>query len=88
MAIRKYGFCLLATYYFLGSELLAWPNKRQRESAQWLIKNGADIINGSHPHVAQKPEIFDGKPIFFSLGNHLVSIAAVRLDGQHDFFYA
>ena len=54
-----------------GSELLAWPNKRQRESAQWLIKNGADIIIGSHPHVVQKPELIDGKPVFFSLGNHL-----------------
>lgn len=54
-----------------GSELLDWPNKRQREIAHWLIKNGADIIIGSHPHVVQKPEMIDGKPVFFSLGNHL-----------------
>jgi poly-gamma-glutamate synthesis protein (capsule biosynthesis protein) len=54
-----------------GSELLEWPNHKQRETASWLIKNGADLIIGSHPHVVQKPEIIDGKPVFFSLGNHL-----------------
>ncbi len=54
-----------------GSELLAWPDRTQRETAGWLIKNGADVIIGSHPHVIQKPEIIEGKPVFFSLGNHL-----------------
>ena len=34
-----------------GSELLEWPNKMQRETANWLIKYGADLIIGSHPHV-------------------------------------
>jgi len=54
-----------------GSELLDWPNKVQRETASWLIKNGADLIIGSHPHVIQKPEMIYGKPVFFSLGNQL-----------------
>jgi len=54
-----------------GSELLEWPNREQRETAAWLVKNGADIIIGSHPHVIQKPELIDSKPVFFSLGNHL-----------------
>jgi poly-gamma-glutamate synthesis protein (capsule biosynthesis protein) len=54
-----------------GSELLEWSNKTQREEAEWLIAQGADIIIGSHPHVVQNPEIIDGKPVFFSLGNHL-----------------
>ena len=54
-----------------GSELLEWPNKTQREAAKWLITQGADIIIGSHPHVVQAPEMIDGKPVFFSLGNHL-----------------
>jgi len=54
-----------------GSELLDWPGKVQRETAAWLVKNGADLIIGSHPHVIQKPEMVDGIPVFFSLGNHL-----------------
>jgi hypothetical protein len=54
-----------------GSELLEWPNREQREIARWLIEHGADIIIGSHPHVVQKPEIIEDRPVFFSLGNHL-----------------
>jgi hypothetical protein len=52
-----------------GSELLEWQNKDQREAARWLIHQGADMIIGHHPHVIQKPEIIEGKPVFFSLGN-------------------
>jgi len=54
-----------------GSELLEWPDKEQRKYAAWLVANGADIIIGSHPHVIQKPELIHGKPVYFSLGNHL-----------------
>ncbi|MCX6234432.1 MAG: CapA family protein [Bacteroidetes bacterium] len=54
-----------------GSELLEWPNREQRETAEWLVNNGADVIIGSHPHVIQKPEMIEDKPVFFSLGNHL-----------------
>lgn len=54
-----------------GSELLDWPNQSQRNAASWLVKQGADLIIGSHPHVIQQPEMIDGKPVFFSLGNHL-----------------
>jgi len=54
-----------------GSEFLEWTNEEQREAAKWLIAHGADIIIGSHPHVVQPPELIDGKPVFFSLGNHL-----------------
>ncbi len=54
-----------------GSELLEWPNQYQRKAARWLVDNGADLIIGSHPHVIQDPEMVNGKPVFFSLGNHL-----------------
>ena len=54
-----------------GSELLEWPNKNQYDIARWLVKNGADLIIGGHPHVIQQPELIEGKPVFFSLGNHL-----------------
>ena len=54
-----------------GSELLEWTDKTQREAAKWLIAQGVDVIIGSHPHIIQKPDIIDGKPVFFSLGNHL-----------------
>jgi hypothetical protein len=54
-----------------GSELLDWPNTSQRAGAEWLVRHGADLIIGHHPHVVQPPEMIAGKPVFFSLGNHL-----------------
>jgi hypothetical protein len=54
-----------------GSELLSWPATEQRNQAKWLIAQGADIIFGHHPHVVQSMEVISGKPVYFSLGNHL-----------------
>lgn len=44
-------------------------NKYQEKLGHDLIDAGADIIIGHHPHVAQGMEIYQGKPIFYSLGN-------------------
>jgi poly-gamma-glutamate synthesis protein (capsule biosynthesis protein) len=54
-----------------GSELMDWPTEQQRQQAAWLMAHGADVIFGSHPHVTQAPECVAGKPVFFSLGNHV-----------------
>ncbi|AUB85319.1 hypothetical protein THSYN_29110 (plasmid) [Candidatus Thiodictyon syntrophicum] len=54
-----------------GSELLEWPSIEQRRAARWLIGQGADLIVGHHPHVVQPAECLDGKPVFYSLGNHV-----------------
>jgi poly-gamma-glutamate synthesis protein (capsule biosynthesis protein) len=62
---------LVVVYVHWGTELLDWPNNRQREAASWLIQNGADLIVGHHPHVVQPAECILGKPVFFSLGNHV-----------------
>lgn len=44
-------------------------NKTQQEIAHKLVDAGADMIIGHHPHVVQGMEIYQGKPIFYSLGN-------------------
>ena len=54
-----------------GSELIDWPTEQQRRQADWLVAHGADVIFGSHPHVIQPPQCVAGKPVFFSLGNHV-----------------
>ena len=54
-----------------GNELLEWSDHTQQKAAKWLVAQGADLIIGSHPHVIQNAEVVDGKPVFFSLGNHL-----------------
>ncbi|GAA1996914.1 CapA family protein [Microbacterium pumilum] len=41
----------------------------QRDYAHALIDAGADAILGHHPHILKGVEIYDGRPIFYSLGN-------------------
>ena len=41
----------------------------QRDLAYAMIDAGADAVVGSHPHVLQGIEYYDGKPIMYSLGN-------------------
>lgn len=46
-------------------------NNYQQNIGRALIEAGADIIVGHHPHVVQGLEIYQGKPIFYSLGNFI-----------------
>lgn len=48
-------------------EPLASP--RQRQLARRMIDAGADAVVGGHPHVTQDIEIYQGKPVIYSLGN-------------------
>ena len=43
----------------------------QQPLAHALIDAGADAIVGHHPHVLHGIEVYDGRPIFYSLGNFL-----------------
>jgi len=44
----------------------------QRELARSMIEAGADIILGHHPHILKGVEIYNGKLIFYSLGNFAI----------------
>ena len=52
-----------------GIEYQSSPTLNQRKGAHRLVRAGADVIIGHHPHIIQKEEYFNGKPIFYSLGN-------------------
>jgi poly-gamma-glutamate synthesis protein (capsule biosynthesis protein) len=54
-----------------GNEYLKNPENWRVKLARQLIDAGADIIHGHHPHVWQTPEIYQGKPIFYSFGNFI-----------------
>ncbi|HHV29900.1 CapA family protein [Acetivibrio mesophilus] len=43
----------------------------QREFAYSLLDNGVDVILGHHPHQFQGIEIYNGKPIIYSMGNFI-----------------
>jgi len=40
-----------------------------RDIALLVVKSGADVVIGNHPHWIQGMEYIDGKPVFYALGN-------------------
>ncbi|MFZ7102619.1 MAG: CapA family protein [Peptococcaceae bacterium] len=66
-AAQRADFVLV--YMHWGIERQDLPNKPQQEIARALIKAGADLVVGCHPHVLQGIEFYQGVPICYSLGN-------------------
>jgi len=62
---------LVVVFVHWGEEYAMAPSAAQRRTAQWLIEQGTDVVIGHHPHVVQRPECVHGKPVFYSLGNHV-----------------
>jgi hypothetical protein len=52
-----------------GEEYVREPNEAQTKFAKAAIDSGADLVVGSHPHWVQPFEKYNGKYIFYSLGN-------------------
>lgn len=52
-----------------GEEKATEPNDEQKEFAHKAIDCGADLVLGTHPHVLQGIEKYNGKYIAYSLGN-------------------
>lgn len=52
-----------------GTEYVSSPNRQQTEFARSAINAGADLVVGHHPHWVQTTEIYNNKPIIYSLGN-------------------
>lgn len=52
-----------------GTEYSYDLEKVQKELGHALVEAGADAVIGTHPHVLQGIEIYEGTPIFYSLGN-------------------
>jgi len=54
-----------------GVEWSSAPTDEQKRRYRELIRAGADLVVGSHPHVLQGLEAVDGRLIAYSLGNFL-----------------
>jgi poly-gamma-glutamate capsule biosynthesis protein CapA/YwtB (metallophosphatase superfamily) len=54
-----------------GAEYRFSPNQRQQNLARTLIDAGADLILGGHSHIPGVYETYQGKYIFYSLGNFI-----------------
>jgi poly-gamma-glutamate synthesis protein (capsule biosynthesis protein) len=66
------SFCdfIVATMH-AGTEYMRTPNQNQTEFAHAAIDAGADMVIGHHPHWIQTTEKYQGKYIFYSLGNFI-----------------
>ncbi len=64
-----------------GQEYKLQPDDLQRKVAKFLIDNGVDIIWGTHPHVIEPFEIYNGKLILYSCAN-LVSGQAYNISSK------
>ncbi len=60
---------ILIVSFHWGVELMAEPKQYQTGFARHAVRCGADVVIGHHPHVPQPIEIYQGKPVFYSLGN-------------------
>ena len=63
-----------------GEERINMPSPKLRSWAKLLVRGGADIVAGHHPHVLQGYEEHHGSHVFYSLGNFLM--ADVHEDGK------
>ena len=62
---------LVIPFMHWGWEDEGYPSERQKVFARRMLDEGAAMVVGSHPHVIQGAEIYNGKPIVYSLGNFL-----------------
>ena len=60
---------MVAVYFHWGVEKSYSPNQIQKDFAYNAIDYGSDLVIGSHPHVLQGIEEYNGRYIAYSLGN-------------------
>lgn len=60
---------MTVVYAHWGEEYADNPNEKQIALGRSFVDAGADLVVGTHPHVIQKKETYQGKTIYYSLGN-------------------
>ncbi|HYN70069.1 MAG TPA: CapA family protein, partial [Candidatus Eisenbacteria bacterium] len=66
---RELGAQLVIVFPHWGVEYTTGPSAQQLRLGHAAIDAGADLVIGNHPHWAGAVEIYQGKPIFYALGN-------------------
>jgi len=65
---------LIIVYAHWGEELSRKPREIEKQLARAYIDAGADLVVGSHPHVLQGFEHYNGRWIAYSLGNFIFNV--------------
>lgn len=60
---------VVIVYVHWGTEYVVAPSDYIKNLAHSFIDAGADLVIGAHPHVIQTIEEYNGKRIYYSLGN-------------------
>ena len=68
---RKGGADIVIVFPHWGTEYRRTPFSAQQKLARDIIDAGADMIIGNHAHYAAAMEVYDGKPIWYALGNFI-----------------
>lgn len=68
-SVKSLGAQLVIVSIHWGEEKAPEPNSAQIEMAHKAVDLGADLVIGTHPHVLQGVEKYNGKYIAYSLGN-------------------
>ena len=68
-AARKAGADVVIVFPHWGTEYDPTPFTSQQKLARMIIDSGADMVIGNHAHWAAAMEIYEGKPIWYALGN-------------------
>jgi len=66
---KKSDFIIVNLHW--GDEEISYPKPSDIEKARQIIDMGADLIIGHHAHVIQSKETYNGKKIFYGIGNFL-----------------
>lgn len=61
---------VVVVYTHWGNEYVP-PTSGMRQLAHSFVDAGAAIVIGSHPHIVQEHEVYNGKDIYYSLGNFI-----------------
>lgn len=69
--LNKNNIDVKIVYFHWGNEREEMYNDAQRYMGRYAIDLGADFVWGSHPHILQGVEQYNGKYIVYSLGNFL-----------------
>lgn len=68
-AARAEADLVICSFHWGVSEGYEALTEYQVELGHDAIESGADLVFGHHPHLIQGIEVFQGRPIFYSLGN-------------------
>lgn len=67
--LRRKGADIIVASCHWGIERDFFPTDYQQKTAHKIVKWGADLVLGCHPHVLQGIEYYKGKLILYSMGN-------------------